>query len=92
MVRLGRHEKCLGRPSSLGFVSEQSFEWAGRAVGTVASSTISGHALGDPHVCAQMSPGVCPVVPLLALLRASTCRAPGTALLPQAGGGSEVMT
>ena len=24
VVRLGRHEKCLGRPSSLGFVSEQS--------------------------------------------------------------------
>lgn len=67
-------------------------EWAGRAVGTVASSTVSGHALGDPHGCAQMSPVVCPVVPLLALLRASTRRGPGTALLPQAGGGSEVMT
>ena len=24
VVRLGRHEKCLGRPSSLGFVAEQS--------------------------------------------------------------------
>lgn len=57
-------------------------EWAGRAVGTVASSTVSGHALRDPHVCAQMSPGVRPVVPLLALLIASMRRGPGTALLP----------
>lgn len=61
-------------------------------MGTVASSTVSGHALGDPHVCAQMSPGARPVVPLLALLIASTHRGPGTALLPQAGGGPEVMT